>query len=284
MRPPPIQWSTPALSCQLLPHLAAPLSNLDLRTVRLQLQSHGNQANTNGTGLSMQLSAPPLGPVHAATLRGQTRALLLHASASTAANRSLDGIEKSQHLLAEASRHWKSCPVFWLRGCIPVDSGTGHHGTRARRIARAHGLPPKPASRPSPHLRRRRRFRRQTIKRPTLPPLRPRARHRQLAGQHNSTTRTFWRRQWPPDSPSRRASGLPVLLAACHGPAAYICDATVVSKGFRRLRAGHDMVSRGNHDTWTAIRAAADQRDTGSPATRKTLWTQWIPSRPGTSA
>ena len=35
------------------------------------------------------------------------------------ANRSLDGIEKNQHLLAEASRHWESCPVFWRRGCIP---------------------------------------------------------------------------------------------------------------------------------------------------------------------
>ena len=39
---------------------------------------------------------------------------------SCPANRSIDGIEKSQHLLAEASRHWKSCPVFWLRGCIPL--------------------------------------------------------------------------------------------------------------------------------------------------------------------
>ena len=38
---------------------------------------------------------------------------------SCPANRAIDGIEKSQHLLAEASRHWKSCPVFWLRGCIP---------------------------------------------------------------------------------------------------------------------------------------------------------------------
>ena len=41
-----------------------------------------------------------------------------HRTWSCPAKRSLDGIEKSQHLLAEASRHWESCPVFWLRGCL----------------------------------------------------------------------------------------------------------------------------------------------------------------------
>ena len=51
------------------------------------------------------------------------------------------------------------------------------------------------------------------------------------------------------------------FLQRTAGPATNICDATAVSKGFRRLRAGHDMVSRGNHDIWTAIRAATDQRD-----------------------
>ena len=49
------------------------------------------------------------------------------------------------------------------------------------------------------------------------------------------------------------------------GPA----TASVVSKGFRRPRAGHDMVSRGNHHIWAAIRAAADQRD---------IQVQWIAS------
>ena len=57
------------------------------------------------------------------------------------------------------------------------------------------------------------------------------------------------------------------------GPAAYICDATAVSKGFRRLRAGHDIVSRGNQDLWTAIQEASAQRD---------VTVQWIASHDNT--
>ena len=45
------------------------------------------------------------------------------------------------------------------------------------------------------------------------------------------------------------------------GPATYICDAAAVSKGFRRLRTGHDVVSRGIQDLSTAIQEASAQRD-----------------------
>ena len=41
--------------------------------------------------------------------------------------------------------------------------------------------------------------------------------------------------------------------------ATYICDATAVSKGFRRLRASHNIVSRGQ-DLWTPIQEASAQR------------------------
>ena len=51
------------------------------------------------------------------------------------------------------------------------------------------------------------------------------------------------------------------FLQRTTGPATYICDATVVSKGFRRLRAGSDTFSRANQDLWTAIREASAQRD-----------------------
>ena len=60
----------------------------------------------NGLASSMLAPVPLRGPVFAATWCGQLPALTPY--------RSIDGIEKSQHLLAEASRHWESCPVFWF--------------------------------------------------------------------------------------------------------------------------------------------------------------------------
>ena len=52
-------------------------------------------------------------------------------------------------------------------------------------------------------------------------------------------------------------------------PVTYICDATADSKGFRRFRAGHNIVSRGNQDLWTAIQEASSQLD---------ITVQWIAS------
>ena len=46
---------------------------------------------------------------------------------SCPANRSLDGIEKSQHLLAEASRHWESCQSF---GFVDASRAPGHNFPR----------------------------------------------------------------------------------------------------------------------------------------------------------
>ena len=252
MRPPPIRWSTSthtrrtqaSLWTQASTHWmeAVPSRASTFAPCAFGFSPCGNEANTNGMGLSTQSPAPPHGPVHAATTRGQTRALTPHASAALnglPANRSVDGIEKSQHLLAEASCHWESC-VDASRACGPWPQ-TSRNPRSPRNTAR--GPQSQPATRPSPHLWRGRRFRR---------PLRLRA-----CGQLDSETRVLRRPQRPLDSPSRRTPTLPALPATHHGPATCVCDATAVSKGFRRLRAGHDGVSRKNHDTSAAIRAPA---------------------------
>ena len=134
----------------------------------------------------------------------------------------------------------------------------GHHETRARRRTRTNGVLPKPAARPSPHLWRRRWFRRQTIEGPARPRLRLRACHRQLTTPQLTCNGGINGRQTVPRA---ELQAFLYFLQRTTGPATYMCDATAVSKGFHRLRAGHDMVSSGNHDIWTAIRAAADQRD-----------------------
>ena len=93
----------------------------------------GSEVNTNGLGWSTLSPVHLLGPVSAVTWCGLipaltpfavgvqlTRSRPIFAGFSHARPIALlMGVEKSQHPLAEASRHWKSCPVFWLRGCIP---------------------------------------------------------------------------------------------------------------------------------------------------------------------
>ena len=192
MRPPPLRWSTSIPSCQPWPrhsttpsgHRPRPIGveavpsrpRLSLLTAR-SFSPSGSDANTNGMDLSTQSPGPPHGerarrhntrPDTCPDATGQHCAL---GEVETdfhricPANRSFDGIE-SQHLLTEASRHWESCPVFWLCGCIPrlwTLGRLGYHGTRARRGTRGHGLQSQTATRSSPHLWRRRRFRRQAI-------------------------------------------------------------------------------------------------------------------------
>ena len=103
---------------------------LDLRSLRLHLQSLWKRGKHEWFGIIHAVSS-------AATWTRVRRHMVRPASCPDAicrrcttdeietdfrrvwtcpANRSIDLIEKSQHLLAEASRHWKSCPVFWPRG------------------------------------------------------------------------------------------------------------------------------------------------------------------------
>ena len=93
--------------------------------------------------------------------------------------------------------------------------------------------------------------------------------HCWFRGKHEAVAHVFWWRERPPDDRVCGASSLFVFPSTHHGPANYICDATAVSKCFRHLRAGHDIVSRGNQDLWTAIQGASAQRD---------ITVQWIAS------
>ena len=86
---------------------------------------------------------------------------------------------------------------------------------------------------------------------------------------HDAVAHVLRWRERPPDGPACGASSFFVFPSTRHGPATCTCDATAVSKGFRRLRAGHDIFSRGNQDLWTAIQEASAQRD---------ITVQWIAS------
>ena len=61
-------------SSRLIGMEAVPSRTSTFAPCACSLSPCGNEANTNGVGLSTQFPAPPHGPVHAATTRGQTRA------------------------------------------------------------------------------------------------------------------------------------------------------------------------------------------------------------------
>ena len=159
---------------------------------------------------------------------------------SCPAHRSIDGIEKSQHLLAEASRHWKSCPVFWLRGCIPR-TWTQHPDVMEPVLAEevgpfAHNSSPLHASpriygagdgSGGKHAKdpRYRRCGYGLVVVNTWGSLKPMLTC--YGGLNGRQT-----------VPRAELQAFLCFLQRTEGPATYICDAMAVSKGFRRTRQG----------------------------------------------
>ena len=99
---------------------------LDLRSLRLHLQSlwkrgkhewygliHADSSASTRTRVRRHVVRPDSRP-DAICRRCSTDEIEtdVHHIWSCPANRFLDGIENGQHPLAEASRHWESCPVF----------------------------------------------------------------------------------------------------------------------------------------------------------------------------